>query len=146
MFQKILIPLDGSDVATAILPLLRQILRRTDSEILLLQAVPFPFYPVVSVNVPLSDIEASARAYVRGLQSRWESEGARVRTIVQQGSAAEVILDVAARENASLIALSTHGRTAWPGGCSGAWRRRSSGPVRCRFSSFDRSRGRNPGR
>jgi len=48
---------------------------------------------------------------LEGVASTLASQGARVRTFVRKGNPAEVILDIAAEEKATLIALSTHGRS-----------------------------------
>ena len=109
MLDKILVPLDGSVAAEAILPHVRRLLRRKDSEVLLLRvAVPPP------VEEQMSMIEASlaaAREYVGGIKERLEQQGVRARAEARLGPPAGTILEVAEEKNVSLIAMATHGRT-----------------------------------
>jgi nucleotide-binding universal stress UspA family protein len=111
MFERIVVPLDGSELAEAVLGQVRRILLHKDAEVLLVRAVSMP--PSVeadAVELP-SILMAHASKYLEGMAGLLSSQGARVRTVTRQGKAADVILDAAAEENASLIAMSTHGRT-----------------------------------
>ena len=107
MLERILVPLDGSSTAEAILPHVRRILGRAESEILLVCVIP-PDY--ASMDTPVRD--ASAR--LAEVERRLVGEGAKVRSRVRVGKAAESILDEAQKEHASLIAMTTHGRTGLP--------------------------------
>ncbi|MBI3856001.1 MAG: universal stress protein [Planctomycetes bacterium] len=101
LLSRVLVPLDGSENGEVILSQLRRILRRHESQILLLHAVPF---------VPLGgddDIEN----YLRRVSFQLTNDGYPATFILRRGGAAETILDAAASERASLIALATHGRT-----------------------------------
>lgn len=113
MFERILLPLDGSALGEAILPQIARILRREDSEILLLHVAQMQTAAAgTGFAAPASENPAgAARAYLDRLCRRFSSEGARVRALVEVGSPAPMILDTAERENATLIAMATHGRT-----------------------------------
>ena len=110
MFDRILVPLDGSAVAESTLPWVTRILRRSDAEVVLLRVV-VPEIPEVDALTPQEKLTQDADAYLGSLIRRVESEGVRVRGIVRVGSAPEEILDVSRSEKASLIAMSTHGRS-----------------------------------
>ena len=111
IFDRILVPLDGSALAEAILSQIHRILSRQDSEVLLVRAVSATrSAEMESIEVP-EILQSQAARYLQEVAGRLESQGARVRSIVRLGSAAEVILDVASEERATLIALSTHGRS-----------------------------------
>jgi nucleotide-binding universal stress UspA family protein len=111
MLERVLVPLDGSDLAAAILPRVRGILFYKDAEIILVQGVYVPANAAAE-GVDLPDIlRAQAARYLDGVARTLSSQGARVRTVARIGSAAEVVLDVAAEEKASLIMMSTHGRS-----------------------------------
>ncbi len=113
MFERIVVPLDGSELAGAVLAQVRRILFHKDAEVLLVRAVSVP--PSVEADaVELTSIlEAQAAKYLEGIAGDLSSQGVRVRTVTRQGFAADVILDVAAEEKASLIAMSTHGRSGF---------------------------------
>jgi nucleotide-binding universal stress UspA family protein len=109
MLDKILVPLDGSVTAEAILPHVRRLLRRKDSEVILLRVANPP-----AAEEQMMVIEASlaaAREYIVGIKDRLEQQGVRVRAEARMGPPAGTILDMAEEEGVSLIALATHGRT-----------------------------------
>lgn len=109
MLERIVVPLDGSLTAEAVLPQVRRILRRQDSEILLVRAVvPAP----VENSIMMAEASlGAARTYLSGIQERLEREGVRVTTDIRVGSAIGVILEVVEEKKASMIAMATHGAT-----------------------------------
>ena len=115
MYEKILVPLDGSDLAELAIRHAREIARGARSEILLLQAVSFP-YPVVPEAALVPDVKwlAGARKeasrYLEGIAAPLREAGMRVRTLLDERPPADAILHVAAREEVDLIVMSTHGR------------------------------------
>jgi nucleotide-binding universal stress UspA family protein len=56
-------------------------------------------------------VRASTQSYLEDVASRLSDRGARVRVRVGEGVPAEIILDAAADEGATMIAMTTHGRT-----------------------------------
>lgn len=118
IFERILIPLDGSTRAERILGQVGRILRREDSEIILLRVVDIP--PGESDLDPdrrakyeaLLDREReAAEEYIDDLASRYRDRGASVHGRIAEGPAAETILKQSLEVGASMIALATHGRT-----------------------------------
>ena len=109
-FERILVPLDGSEMAEAILPQVNRLLRLSSPEILVLQSVPYP----PDFHIALPTILEDAWRYVRRVTFQLVNEGIRARGIVEQGLAAATILEVALKERASLIAMTTHGRSGLP--------------------------------
>lgn len=108
MFERILVPLDGSERAEAILVQIRRVLTHEDAEILLLHVVT----PSAATALGAADLRQSrAQEYLESLSRKLVSEGANVRAKVAEGAPTETILHVAAAERTTLIALSTHGRT-----------------------------------
>jgi len=109
MIERIVVPLDGSMTAEAILPQVRRVLYRCDSEIILVRAVepPMADNPILIAE----EVLASAREYILAKVERLREEGVRVRHIVRFGAPAGVILDVVESEKATMIALATHGAT-----------------------------------
>ena len=115
MYQKILVPLDGSTLAERAIPHAQEIARGSRAEILLVQAVNFPM-PVVpeAVLVPdskwLDEAKKEAARYLEGIAAPLREAGMRVRTILDERPPADAILHVATREEVDLIVMSTHGR------------------------------------
>lgn len=114
MFERILVPLDGSPLAEMVLPQLGRILRHEDAEILLLRSVHIPPVPPEwgSTTEELRKQEReAAQAYLENLARRFAGRGAKVHGRVVSGPASEMILKVAEEEDATMLAMATHGRT-----------------------------------
>ena len=114
MFERILVPLDGSSRAELILSQVARILRREDSEILLLRAVHVPAQ-IGRVNMApvwAAQIE-EAQKYIHDLTRRFQERGARVNGRVVEGYPPDAILETARSEGSTLIALCTHGHTGF---------------------------------
>jgi len=111
MNPRILVPLDGSETAEAILPYVWALLLRVNAEIVLVRAVNPPtatmngFFPILSAS------EESARAYLLGIREQFVRAGVAVRVVTRLEGALPTILDEAAHAEASLLAMATHGRT-----------------------------------
>lgn len=114
MFDRILVPLDGSPLAEAVLGHVRALLFRKDAEVVLVQVVPvLPAFEGGVTGAPqaMSALQDQAETYLGATKEKLASQGARVRSLVRVGFPAETILEIADKEKASLIVLSTHGRT-----------------------------------
>ena len=119
MYKRILVPVDGSRRAEAILPHVEELALNNQAEVIFLQvitpAVPlFGDYggsPEMAVDEVRSRAE-TAEIYVAGLSGELREKGASGKPCVEIASeVVRTILDVAERENADLIAMSSHGRT-----------------------------------
>ena len=115
MYEKILVPLDGSALAERAIRHAQEIACGSKSELLLMQAVTFPL-PVVpeAVLIPdgkwLAAARKEAAQYLEGVAAPLREAGLRVRTMLDGRPPADAILHVAMREGADLIIMSTHGR------------------------------------
>ena len=115
MYEKILVPLDGSALAELAIRHAQEIARGTRSEILLMQAVNFPL-PVVpeAILIPdakwLAEAKKEAARSLEGIAAPLREAGMRVRTLLDERPPADAILHVATREEVDLIVMSTHGR------------------------------------
>lgn len=107
MIERIVVPLDGSITAEAILPQVRRILYRNDSEVILVRAVIPP--PIENAMLVLEGEIGAAKEYVAGQVEKLRNSGVRVRAVVHVGSPIAVILEVVKEEKATLVALATHG-------------------------------------
>src|SRR5262245_7932712 len=114
MFDRILVPLDGSREAESVFPLLRRLLKRKDAEVILFQSLFLPLMAQVEHVPPvLSGMEREASDLLEGWKARLEGAGARVRLHVGIGRPADAILKAAKDLDASIIAMSTHGRSGF---------------------------------
>lgn len=115
MYERVLVPLDGSEVAEAIVPFIEQVAGPLEAEVVLLRVVE-PMSPAeamasVDVGAPLAAREDNARRYLSELERRLSNKGLRLRTRVAFGSPAEEILAAAKATGADLVAMATHGRS-----------------------------------
>jgi nucleotide-binding universal stress UspA family protein len=132
MYSRILLPLDGSEVAQGVVPHALDIARCYDAELLLLSVVdsfekimvetasasgavtPPPSMAEVTVDTARQIAESqanAARSYLATVAEGLRASGAKVRTAVVEGTSAERILAFAQREDCDLIAIATHGRS-----------------------------------
>ena len=116
MYEKILVPLDGSALAEFALRHAAEISRGTQAEILLLQAVylPIPVVPepvLLTEKKMLQEAVKAASEYLDRMGALLKKGGHRVRTLVDERPPADAILHVADREDVDLIVMSTHGRS-----------------------------------
>ncbi|MBI3854842.1 MAG: universal stress protein [Planctomycetes bacterium] len=112
MFERILIPLDGSPRAELILSQVARILHREDSEILLLRVVDVPTsVGRVDLTQLRNEEREGAQRYLHDMTRRFANKSDKVHARIAEGSPADVILETARTEGATLIAMSTHGRS-----------------------------------
>ncbi len=119
MYSKILVPLDGSPVAEAILPHVCTLAACTGAEIVLLQVTDAPVYHFVLTDPQCGSteqghLETEATAYLDAVAEDLERMGFRATTLFRDGEIAETIRNVAAEIHADIIAMCTHGRTGLP--------------------------------
>jgi nucleotide-binding universal stress UspA family protein len=127
MFTRILVPLDGSDLAEAVLPHVEELASKLGARVVLLRVVTSLSrlitmstagtapaaggVPAMQTDLMTEAHQAdlqTAHHYLASIRDRLERRGIPTETIVDDGDAATVILGHAA--DASLIAMSTHGR------------------------------------
>jgi len=106
-FQRILVPLDGSETSAEILPIVKDLAKLYESEVILHMAVEIPW--VEPVIYPLTVSSEDAQLLLEPFRERLP--GVRVQTASSLGSPSAAIVDVAEHEKVDLIAMTTHGRT-----------------------------------
>jgi nucleotide-binding universal stress UspA family protein len=124
MFERILVPLDGSRVGEAALPVVEQLVDKlapkTKVEVVLLGVITLLRHWVVvgEASAPVSYTEEELalikNRVITYLEKTGESLKKRAvvtRTMVATGNAADEILKAADEVKADLIAMSTHGRS-----------------------------------
>lgn len=115
MYKKILVPLDGSELAECVLPHVKSVASGSDTgKVVLLRIVePLPAGtpPAVDFEVVQKAGVEEAEKYLARIQAKFSKEGLNVEVEVLTGRPAETITAFAQREKADLIALATHGRS-----------------------------------
>lgn len=120
MISRILVPLDGSELAEGAIPLAVDLARRYGAELILVRTTQVPDLAVDVTTIPVASLEELRREEVQGMRSYLESWQARIagdgvscRIVTRVDAAAEGILAQAAEDDVSLIAMSTHGRSGF---------------------------------
>ncbi|MGE5850097.1 MAG: universal stress protein [Candidatus Methylomirabilota bacterium] len=111
MFQRILVPLDGSRLAEAILPDVLELAAQQRAEVVLLRVALAHALPAVELTEAQVHVVEEAERYLADVEHRLAGRGIRVSNVVRYGRAAEEILDHARTSDIDLIAMSTHGRS-----------------------------------
>jgi nucleotide-binding universal stress UspA family protein len=117
LFRHLLVPLDGSALAAAALPMAAGLAALCDAQATLLMVVP-PVEDVIAtpgetiaVDTQLESRRYQARQYLDRLGQEPEWRGLRLQTAIAYGRAAEEILGYADGEGVDLIVMTTHGRS-----------------------------------
>jgi nucleotide-binding universal stress UspA family protein len=124
MFENVLVPLDGSKVGEAALPVIEQLVTKlpanTKVEVTLLGVITLLRHWVVvgEASAPISYTEEELKLikqritdYLEKTGESLKLRGVTVKSMVSTGNAAEEILKAADDIKADLIAMSTHGRS-----------------------------------
>ncbi len=124
MFERIIVPLDGSKTGEAALPSVKALITKLTPanrvEIILVQVLAQLFHYViageVSAQIPYTQheieaIEREKQAYLGGVAEDLRKLGADVQIKVITGNPAVGILRTTDETKADLIAMSTHGRS-----------------------------------
>jgi len=117
MYNYILVPLDGSERAEAILPHVEELAKRYDAQVILLQVVetvPLHTGPEgTAVALEQQELERhteQALSYLTTLQEEFRAKDIDARTSIYYGSVVQAIMRAAECECADLIAMASHGR------------------------------------
>lgn len=136
--ERVMLPLDGSELAEQAIPYVEALARALSLEVLLVRVVDIE-YPVYAYSAYTQlgritdDRIKEAAVYLEGLYRDLKSKGLTVRTRVLRGSPAQALLNLAHRTPNDLIAMTTHGRSGlsrWlTGSVANALIRASDDPV-----------------
>lgn len=116
MFKKILVPLDGSELAASILPQVAELAKRFQAEFTLLHV--YSGEEADAAAPPGSTTAAvlkTCEAYLSLLGKNLQDRGLKVKVVCLAGVPAREIIRYADEHQLDLIALATHGRgeVAW---------------------------------
>lgn len=119
MFEKILVCLDGSELAEQILPYITEQAKKFGSKVILIQAISSPS-SVISGTGPVTgpalqdQIKAEddkATKYLLRIASKLQSEEINVEYATAKGTPGHAIVEYARENEVSLIAIATHGHS-----------------------------------
>ena len=118
MYKKILVPLDGSKRAEAILPHVEEMAQLYEAKVIFVRVLePIPFVsgpegmPITLRQQELELRRKDAEQYLKARQGQFREKGIEAKAVVFQGPVVEAIADAAEREDVDLIAIASHGRS-----------------------------------
>jgi nucleotide-binding universal stress UspA family protein len=122
MYRRILVPLDGSARAEAILPHVVNLALRSAAKVTLIRVVQFSIgFDGTESMTMTGGAELAARvfeedriaseSYLESVRARLQAKGIDTRARVAYGPVIDAILLAAGEEQADLIAMASHGRT-----------------------------------
>jgi nucleotide-binding universal stress UspA family protein len=120
--RSILVPLDGSALAEAVLPLVTDLARSCGASVTFARVVPFPggiymaspYAPLVASDTfdhAMEEARAAARVYLDATAERLRSAGITVEAVVHDGEPASRLLSLMDEDRYDLVVAATHGRT-----------------------------------
>jgi nucleotide-binding universal stress UspA family protein len=121
MFKKILVPLDGSDLAAKIMPQVEDVAKSMQAQVTLLTVATLDF-GFASDFVPegygdyFFQVKTQAEKYLSGIGNTMNAKGIQTDWVYRQtGSPAQEIISYAEKNGYDLIAMATHGKgeIAW---------------------------------
>jgi len=103
MYQKILVPLDGSELAECALPHVKNLVKDRYGKEVIIMTVIWANFPSVGIDPP---------KYLVDIKSRLHAEGINVKAELLTGKRpAEIISDYVRKNAIDLIVLASHGYT-----------------------------------
>jgi nucleotide-binding universal stress UspA family protein len=115
MYKVVLVPLDGSERAEAILPHVETLAQGCGAKIVFLRVVGMPPWEgphTRRYEEMLEQTEEEAERYLEVIAERFRGQGIETETVVSvYGVVVDEIMEIARREEADLIAMTSHGRT-----------------------------------
>lgn len=117
MYRRMVVPLDGSGLAEQVLPYVRSLGRSLEAKVALLRVLdPLPAGLTdpghgLSRDKVIANMRAQAQDYLEQVAASLRKQRLAVSYSVGEGLPAERIVEEAAKEPATLIAMSTHGRS-----------------------------------
>jgi nucleotide-binding universal stress UspA family protein len=118
MYNKIVVPLDGSGTAEQALEHAKALAHCLGSQVILMRVMTYPTYDYLVTDPELSaglreEMESQACSYLEPLAHLLQDEGLRVgaEAVVATGPVADTIIEFVHEKRGDLVVMSTHGRT-----------------------------------
>jgi len=118
--SQIIVALDGSELAEAVLPSVAELAKAINLKVILLRSYTLPpiiggygaYIPDLNLNALKAESKKDAVSYLDSKVEQLKSQGLDdVTPLTSEGEAAETIIELARRSPNSLIAMCTHGRS-----------------------------------
>lgn len=117
MYQKVLVPLDGSELAEAALPQVRNLAAGGFiGEVILLNVIEIDLMGIPSTRTGVVDFSAlrkqhfdRSQKHLEKIRSGLSAEGINVKTEALEGRPAQTIVNYAEANDVDLIVIATHG-------------------------------------
>jgi nucleotide-binding universal stress UspA family protein len=122
MYQKVMVPLDGSELAECVLPHVESIVKGCQAQSVTFVRAVVPISLSLSGDVDVQPTEkdrkrieaedfAVAEDYLKKVVGRLKYDGIKLQYKVIKGKAAESLADFAEKNKMDLIIIATHGRS-----------------------------------
>jgi nucleotide-binding universal stress UspA family protein len=120
MYQKIVVPLDGSELSECVLPHLETIYKGCEvKEALLVHTIePLRYQAMGDYAFSENDLKKmderrrnEAQTYLDGIAGNLAKSGINARTVILAGNPADTIAEYAEKNGADLVLVATHGRS-----------------------------------
>ncbi|HMN29356.1 MAG TPA: universal stress protein [Caldilineaceae bacterium] len=139
-YRKILLPLDGSEIAAQALPYAQDLAEHSGAELILYHVIPEPRQMVLSLPEgrwaqPAAEqhtqLPDQSGDQLQGLADELALHHVTARVILDVGEPAAKIIDYAASHDIDLIVMSSHGRTGLARWTHGSVAAKVIGGARC---------------
>jgi nucleotide-binding universal stress UspA family protein len=118
MFQRILVPLDGSSRAERAIPVALRLAHASGGSLVFLRAVSvatefWPFLPGQQslASTAIDSVLSEAQGYLAHVRTAFHEQDVAIETIMQVGPAASTILQIASDKHVDLVVICSHGHT-----------------------------------
>ncbi len=116
MYKTILVPLDGSKRAEAILPHVENLALSLNAKVILFKvaepSLMLEYDEVIDMSTYLEKSDKQKKDveyYLTSLQEKIRAKGIEAQTLIGHGPVVRAIIDAAEQENAELVAMASHG-------------------------------------
>lgn len=116
MFKKILVPMDGSELAAKIIPQVAELAKSQNAEVVLLNVYPdWGEATSQEVRTVIEGEVKQCQAFLAQAAQNLTAQGVKTAVVCVKGTPAHEIINYAAQNALDLIAMATHGRgeVAW---------------------------------
>jgi len=113
MYTRILVPLDGSQLAERALPLAASLARKSSASLLLTRSVYLASETAETFSLSRRESLDKAEAYLRTTAAPLIADGLHVDVVVNYTEAADGILEEIDVSNVDLVVMTTHGRSGF---------------------------------